>query len=292
MWFYFALLSAFLNSLGNVARRTHGSLAQPAELAWWSLLFGMPLGVGLVLINHEPFFTSYDFVVPAVVGSSISCFASCMLFKAYKYGDASAVSPLTNMLPIVLVVTSFLILGVLPGWYGLLGIFLVAAGVYYSSVSGRHKLAHPMGQLMKNKGSRSMMYWVVLVSIVVVLMSVALRSASASFLLLFMQVVEFGLLSVYLLLRPQKHRLKHGENVIRKWGWHIAAISLFSTMGVFFQFQAMNLADPNYVMAVKRLDVLMTVLLAGLFLHEKHILRRFKGSALAIVGVVVILLFG
>lgn len=215
-----------------------------------------------------------------------------MLFKAYKYGDASVVSPLTNVLPIVLVVTTFLLLGTVPGWYGLIGIFLVVAGVYYSSVSGKHKLTHPLRQLMKNKGSRSMMFWVVLVSVVIVLASVALRSASASFLLLFMQVAEFILLSIYLLARPQRHRLKHGENVLRKWGWHIAAIALFSTMGVFFQFQAMNLADPNYVMAVKRMDVLMTVLLAGLFLHEKHILRRFKGSALAVVGVVVILLFG
>lgn len=292
MWFLLALLSAFFNSLGNVARRTHGSLAQPAELAWWSLLFSLPLGVGLVLVSNEPLFSSYDFLFPVILGSAISCFASVTLFKAYKYGDASAVSPLTNILPVVLVFTSFVILGSLPGLYGLGGILLIVAGIYYSSVSGKHKLTHPLKLLMKNRGSRAMMLWVALVSIVVVLVTIGLRSASPSFLLLAMQLTEFFLLSVYLLCRPMRHRVKHGEDVLRKWGWHIAAISVFSTASVFFQFQAMNLADQNYVMAVKRMDVLFTVLLAGLFLHEKHILRRFRGSALAVIGVVIIVLFG
>lgn len=292
MWFILAILSAFFNSLGNVARRTHGSLAQPAELAWWCLLFSMPLGIGLVLISHQPLYVNTGFMVPAITGSAISCFASVLLFRAYKYGNASAVSPLTNLLPIALVITSFVILGTLPGLYGLAGIILVVGGIYYSSVSGKHKLSHPVRQLMRNKGSRSMLLWVVLVSVVVVLMSIALKSASASFLLLFMQVTEFVLLSGYLIGRPMSHRVKHGEKVLRKWGWHIAAISVFSTLSVFFQFQSMNLADASYVMSVKRLDVLMTVLLAGLFLHETHILKRFKGSLVAVVGVVIILLFG
>lgn len=292
MWFYLALLSAFLNALSNVARRTHGSLAQPAELAWWSLLFSMPLGVGLLLISNQPMWTSTNFLAPAIAASVISCFGSVTLFRAYKYGNASVVSPLTNLLPIALVISMFIILGTLPGLYGLLGIVLVVGGIYYSSVSGKHKLAHPVQQLLNNKGSRAMLLWVVLTSVVIVFISMALKSASASFLLLFVQITEFILLSAYLIGRPQSHRLKHGEDVVRKWGWHIAAISVFATLGAFFQFQAMNLADPSYVMAVKRMDVLMTVLLAGFFLHEKHILRRFKGSVVAVFGVIIILLFG
>ena len=137
-----------------------------------------------------------------------------------------------------------------------------------------------------------MMLWVIVTSIVVVFVTIALKSASPSFLLLYIQVIGWVILSVYLLCRPQRDRMKHGENVLQKWGWHIAAISLFSTSALFFQYQAMNLVDPSYVMSVKRMDVLMTVLLAGLFLHEKHILQRFRGSVIAVIGVVIILVAG
>jgi drug/metabolite transporter (DMT)-like permease len=137
-----------------------------------------------------------------------------------------------------------------------------------------------------------MLLWVILAAVSVTLVTIALRSASVAFLLPFMQLIEWLLLSIYLLCRPQTHRLKHGEHVVRKWGWHITAISIFSTLGAFFQYHAMHMADPNYVIAVKRMDVLMTVMLAGFLLHEKNILRRFKGSLVAVAGVLVILFFG
>jgi len=292
MWFLLAVLSAFFNSLGNVARRTHGSLAQPAELAWWSLLFSLPLTVGFVLISHERLYSSFDFVIPAAVASVLSCFGGVLLFRAYKYADASVICPLTNLLPIAMVPTTFIFTGQLPAPLGFVGVLLVVAGVYYSSVSGKHSLSHPLGQIMKSKGSRAMIGWVVITSVVVSLVSLSMRSASPSFLLLTMQIVSFVLMSGYLLARPQRKRLQRGEHVLKKWGRHIAAISLFSTVAVLFQYHAMSLANPTYVMSVKRLDVLMTVLMASVFLHEKHILRRIKGSLVAIIGIVIIVFLG
>jgi drug/metabolite transporter (DMT)-like permease len=290
MWFYLALLSAFFNALSNIARRTHGSLAQPAELAWWSLLLSIPLGVGLVLVSGEPLWTSTDYILPALAAGSINAYGGILMFRAYKYGDASAVSPVGNFLPVVLVVTSFFILGTRPSPLGLAGIFLVVAGVYYSSVSGKHALLHPLRQILKNRGSRAMLTWAVLMAVSTTFVKIALDSASGTYLMLFLQLFEFGLISIYLLIRPIKNRTRHGERVLKRWGWHVAAIAVFSTMSVFFQFQAMDKVDPSYVLSVKRLDVLVTVLLAGLFLKERHILRRFKGSLLAVVGAVLLLI--
>lgn len=290
MWLYLALLSAFFNALANIARRTHGSLAQPAELAWWTGLFSLPLGLGLLLTSDQPFWTSNDYIVPITAAAVLNAYSHVLLFRAYKFADASVVSPMSNLLPIALVVTSFLILGIAPSLVGLCGILLVVGGLYYSSVSGKHKLGHPLRQALKNKGSRAMLGWVLLMSVATVLTKMALDSASTEYLMLYSLAFEFTLVSIYLLLRPQKHRVKHGEKVIRKWGWHIAAIAVFATLNVFFMFKAIHMVDPSYALSVKRLDVLITILLAGVFLKEKHILQRFKGSILALVGVVIIVI--
>ena len=291
MWFYLALLSAFFGAISNIARRTHGSLARPAELSWWSLLFGMPLGIGLVLVSNKPIYTSHAFLLPAITAGVINTLASVLQFRAYRLSDASIVSPIANFLPILLVMTSFVMLGVAPNVGGLVGILFVVAGVYYSSVNGRHDLFHPIQQMFKNPGSRAMLGTVALWSITNNLEKISLRSASPAFLTVMQAGIMFTILSVYLLIRPRQRRLKHGEQVIKKWGWHIAAIAVFALLAAFFQMQAMALVNPSYVLSVKRLDVLFTVVFAGLFLHEKHILKRFKGAIIAVIGVAIIYLF-
>lgn len=291
MWFYLALLSAFFNAIANIARRTHGSLASPAELSWWTLLFGLPLGIGLILVSNRPMYTSHAFLIPTIIAGVINTLASVLQFRAYRLSDASIVSPIANFLPILLVVTSFVMLGVAPNVGGLVGILFVVAGVYYSSVNGRHDLFHPIQQMFKNPGSRAMLGTVALWSITNNLEKISLRTASPAFLTVMQAGIMFSILSVYLLARPQRRRLKRGERVIKKWGWHIVAIAVFAVLAAFFQMQAVALANPSYVLSVKRLDVLFTVVFAGVFLHEKHILKRFKGAIIAVIGVVIICLF-
>ena len=291
MWFYFAVISAFFNGLGNIARRTHGSLAQPVELSWWSLLFSMPLALGLMLASPGVYYTSNAYIIPILGSALLGSCASILQFRAYKLSDASAITPIANLLPILLVATSFIMLGVTPNLGGLVGIIIVVVGVYYSSVSGKHNLLYPLKQMFRNPGSRAMLGTVAIWSVSTNLEKIALKSASPTYLLFLMLVIMLTVMSVILLLRPTKRRLQHGDKILRRWGWHIAAISVFLTLSVYFQLQAIKLVNPSYVLTVKRLDVLFTILFAGLFLHEKHILKRFEGSLIALLGVAVIYLF-
>lgn len=155
MWFLLAVLSAFFNGLTNVARRTHGSLAEPAELAWWTMVLSLPLGLGLLLSDKQPIHLSWSFVLPSLAASGIGIYAGIQQFKAYKYGDASAISPISNLLPVVMVGISLVLLGTVPSPLGLAGILIAVAGVYYSSVSGEHSLFVPIRQLFTHRGSRA-----------------------------------------------------------------------------------------------------------------------------------------
>jgi drug/metabolite transporter (DMT)-like permease len=235
--------------------------------------------------------TSNAYILPAVLVAVLNVFATCLQFRAYKYADASLVSPIANLLPIFLMITSFFVLKTLPNVTGFVGIIFVVAGVYYTSVSGRHQLMHPLRQILKNRGSRAMLGTVMIWSISGVTEKIALRSASPAFLLVFQGLIMLVLISLYLLLQPRRKRLQRGERVMKKWGWHIVAIAVFATLSVFFQLHALALVDPSYLMTVKRLDVLFTVILAGVFLGEKHIFKRLQGSAVALIGVAIIYLY-
>lgn len=293
MWFYLALLSAFFNSLSEIARRTHGSLADPAELSWWTMVLSLPLGYGLLVTQqHEPVHLTSRFLVAVLIAGALGLYGGVQHFKAFRYGEASAVSPIANLLPVAMLGTSFFILGTVPSWWGVVGVLLAVSGVYYTSVSGKHGIWVPIKRLLTNKGSRAMLMWVATNAIAAAVTKIALGAASAAYVMFIMVVIQIIILSVFLLCRPRAQRVKRGERILRRWGWHVAAVAVFGTMAVFFQYQAMKMADVSYVLAVKRLDVLMTVLLAGLFLKEKHIMRRFKGSAIAIIGLVIVYFAG
>jgi uncharacterized membrane protein len=188
MWFYFALLSALTNAVGTVARRTHGSLARPVELAWYSQLVMVPCGLGLVAITPHPLWRDQSFILPTVASGIIYTFATVLLFVAYKYSQISVVTPLGNLLPVGLLVASFFMFGTVPPVAGVFGVLLVGSGLYYSSVSGKHTLFKPFQALWSQRGSRAMLGVVFLWTIGTNLDKISLRSVAPAF-MIFCQVV-------------------------------------------------------------------------------------------------------
>lgn len=287
MWFYFALLSALTNTVGTIARKTHGSTARPAELAWWTQLVMVPCSLALIFLNPQPLYKNYDFIAPTIASSIIYCFAAILIFVAYKYGETSVVTPLGNLLPVGLLIASYLMFGTVPPVTGIIGVLLVGFGLYYSSVSGKHNLLKPFQAIWSQKGSRAMLavvfFWVIGTN----LDKISLRSASPAFLVFAQQLIDFILLSGYLLSRHSRKRQK----VWQHWWRHITIMAVFTTLAIYFQAKAVSLlGNTSYVLAVKRLDVLLVILYSGFVIKEKHLFKRFLGSLIAMAGVITIYL--
>ena len=288
-WFYYALLSAVINAFGILARKTHGSTARPLELAWLTELFMIPFTTALVVINHDTLYSSTAFILPTVAGSDIYAFAGVLVFTAYKYGDASEISPLQTLLPLGLIVSSFIMFGTVPTVGGLLGVLLVVFGVYYTSVNAKHKLLYPFKMIWHRRGSRAMLFVIVLWSVGTNLQQVSLETASPAFVIFFGQLVTFLLLTMYLAVQ-RKHNLK---SVWRHWKWHILVIAGFTIMAIYFQAKAIQLlGNTSYVLSVKGLSILIVIPIAAKLLHEKHAMRRFAGAAIAVSGVAIIYILG
>lgn len=287
MWFYFALLSALTNAVGTLARRTHGSLGRPVELAWCSQLIMVICSLILIGLNPHNLWKNDSFILPTVASGIIYTFATILLFIAYKHSQVSVVTPLTNLVPVGLLVASFLMFGTVPPVAGIFGVLLVGAGLYYSSVSGKHTLFKPFQALWSQRGSRAMLGVVFLWTIGTNLDKISLRSASPAFMVCCQVVIGSVILTVYLATKHNRSR----ERVWSRWWLHITVMAIFTTLAIYFQARAIVLVgNTSYVLAVKRLDVLLVVLFSGLFLGERHLLKRFTGSLIAVAGVVIIYL--
>lgn len=287
-WFYYALLSAVINATGILARKTHGSTARPLELAWLTELLMIPFTTMLVVIDHDNLYTSTDFIIPNLAGSVIYAFAGVLVFTAYKYGEASEISPLQTLLPLGLIVSSYIMFGTVPSLAGLAGVLMVVFGVYYTSVNAKHKLLYPFKAIWHRRGSRAMLFVILLWSVGTNLQKISLESASPAFVIFTGQLVTFLLLTMYLAVQ----RSHKPRKVWRRWKWHIIAIAGFTILAIYFQAKAIQLlGNTSYVLAVKGLSILIVIPVAAKFLHEKHAMRRFEGSVIAVAGVAVIYIF-
>lgn len=77
----------------------------------------------------------------------------------FLYSKAIKVSPFSltilflSLTPVFLIVTSFLILGDLPDRSGLIGIFLIACGMYLLNLPyGQKEILAPLRSIVKEKG--------------------------------------------------------------------------------------------------------------------------------------------
>lgn len=241
-----------------------------------------------MLVDPTRKFTSLAWLLPASISATINCTANVMVFKAYKLSEASVISPLTNLLPVLLLGTSYLMFRTVPSPAGVVGVSLVVAGMYYASVHNKHDLFHPFRAIWREKGARYMLGVVLLWSISTNIDKIALHSVSPQMDSFFSVTLGFVFISIYAKLRLSPAQKRY--HVFRRWGWHIAAISLFSTVSVLLQLHAIQMASTSYVLALKRSDTIFTVLLGCLFLKEQSPYRRLAGATAGVAGIAIIFL--
>jgi uncharacterized membrane protein len=97
-------------------------------------------------------------------------------------------------------------------------------------------------------------------------------------------------------LQPLQEGMGGRDNPPMGWRWpDIAGAGLFIGIVITIEAVVINTAYMMqivpYVIAIKRMSILLIVLYGALVFREKEILRRLSGTALMVLGAVMILLF-
>lgn len=214
----------------------------------------------------------------------INIFITIFTYRAIQLTDLSLAVPMMSFTPVFLIFTSFLLLGELPSWLGVLGILLIFSGSYLLDLSGVNKnLLFPFLNLLKNKGQFLMLSVAFLSSISVnfdkmaVLNSDWVFSSAVVYLLL---AFSFLIISLF-----RKYEIK--KTTIENF-WKFFLISLCSVSTAILINLAYTMQIASYVISIKRLGVLFSVIFGALFFKEKNFLKRFLAVIIMLLGVVII----
>lgn len=285
MWIFLCVLSAFLFALNHIVSKEFSQRETTTEFLPLLYLFAFvillpfasylqPLGVGL-----------FSKILLFTIFGTLGTFC---LFYAYSKTDISSTSPLLNLSPVILFITSFFLLGEKASITDYAGVLLIVVGGYLISLKHLKDIFHPFTSI-------PLRYFFL------VLLTLVLWSFSAPIAKMTLQSINvysfifYSMLFGAVLWFAIEGVLKRRDFFIGvKNHWKLAVYGAFFYLGAeltFFLALSIPEVFVSLAIPIRRTSSLFIVLAGGHFFHENKIRQKALACLVMLAGVFVIALF-
>ncbi|MEW6214838.1 MAG: DMT family transporter [Nitrospirota bacterium] len=285
LWIVLSLISAF--TLATSDALTKRALAHGNEylVAWFRLLFSLPLLLLLWFFIPMPkldieFYKAFAFALP------LEIIAIVFYIKALRFSPLSLTLPFLALTPVLLIFTSYLIVGEKVSFLGIIGIIFLASGSYTLNIHEmRRGIFEPFRAITKEKGSVLMIGVALIYSITASLGKVAIEHSSPLFFVITYYIAVTTIFAPVALWmgRPELKSFVSG----RQFTGLLLPGFFYAVMAASHMI-AMSLTKVAYVISVKRTSLIIGVMYGYLFFREKNIKERLFGATLMFIGFVMI----
>jgi drug/metabolite transporter (DMT)-like permease len=254
-------------------------------VAWARLLFALPVFLASLFFIEIPQLNK-DFWLATLIALPFEIVAMILYTKALKSSPISLTMPFLALTPLFLILASYLILGEKVSVSGGIGIILIASGSYTLNIHKmRHSLFEPLKAVFSEKGSVMMIAVALIYSITSSLGKMAITNSSPVF------FGSFYFILMTILFTPIALSKNKGKLVItRKDILPLAAIGVTYSLMIIFHMLAMSLAKVAYMISVKRMSLLFSIIYGHFLFKEEKIAERTFGGILMFIGFVLIVL--
>lgn len=278
LWLVFALLAALLFAIVALLSRVIG--IDSAHPRAYSVIFGFTSGVfALFLFVVEPFSfrpVSATVIVLTIVATLCYSFGDRVVFVVSKSIEASLVTIIDKLTPVVTFVASLIFLGESFTWLKLVAVMFILLGnllIVYKSAAIKFDVPFLLAVL----------------SAVVLGIGLTIdKHISVAYALPVYAFINFFAPALYNTFLPPIGF----STVIREARvafWRIAVFAVASVLGYYFTLKAFSLADASRVVPIMSSSTLIVVLAGAIFLKERtHLGRKLIAGLCVCVGVVLI----
>jgi len=278
-----ALSAAALTGLKSVYQRVNATGTDEFMTAWASRFFGIPVILAALFYQGVPDLPPEYFLVSVPFGFIIAL-TSILIAKAYKISDASLVTPMFAISPILIIFTSFMMLGEVPDLPGIIGILVIASGAYLLQARDAEGLLDPFRKLSRDRGVQIILLVVIIYSVTANIDKLMVEMSSP----IMWPLTTYTLSSVIML--PVMMKKSSGWKHQLRTDWKpLMLLGVLGGTGIILQMAALELALVSYVISIKRLSIPITVVLSYFILGEDTDFRfRLVGSVFMAGGVILI----
>jgi len=287
LWLPLGLGAALCVALADLSvKRFFGDLS-PYSMCLVHWVGALPF---LALVGLSLTWPSLDrtFWLAVAAALPLELLAAFLYMRVLKICHLSLCIPLLAFTPVFLILTGWLLLGEALNLAGLTGIALVAGGSYFLGLgTERSPWWKPLAALAREPGARLMLGVAAIYAVTSALGKLAILHSKPAFFGVFYPMVIGGcLLAAY-----PFSRVNGVQTLTSRW---VAGFLVGAAVAgeIFCHVFGMSLAPAAYLIGVKRLNILFSVILGGLLLREGPLLPRLLAAVLMVTGVVFMAFWG
>ena len=279
LWFTLALASAFLMATNGAYMKRFFSDVSPWEMGIIPFFYATPLCATALLFVEIPaigpgFFPTLSWVLP------LTMVAIILHFRAIHMSPLSLTLPFLSFTPVFVILTGDLLLGETLSPFGTAGILLVVTGGYVLNLdSTRYGLLGPIRAIFREPGSAIML----LVAAIYAFCSVGGKLLILNSSPMFAAMVLFGLYGPLLTIVLVGTGKASFRTIIKK-----PLLGMGVGICIFVEIICHNLAismvAAAYMITIKRMAGIFSVLYGWLLFREHGIRFRLLGTMIMTVG--------
>jgi uncharacterized membrane protein len=205
------------------------------------------------------------------------------LTKALDKGDLSLVYPIMRSSPVLVLIFSIFILREEVSAMGVMGIFLVAFGVYTISMEklALSEMFRPFQAIVRDRAIQFAFLTLISVACYSLVDKVAVGRMHPVFFAYLYPWISLGLFTGYI------KRVKPIGVLKKEWAMQkgpILACGVLSIFGYFLILVAFTIERMSYIVGLRQLSIVFAVLLGGHLLQEKNKMIRIISSIIIFTG--------
>ncbi len=287
-WILFALLCAFFTATGSALSKLAMKENDEYIVGWIKIVISAPFLLGLLFFIEIPKL-DYLFWRTVMIMLPLEATAYILYMKAIKKSPLSLTIPFVALTPVFSILFGYLILGERVTSMGAMGILCVTLGAYLLNADLVHLgILEPIKAIYREPGSRYMIMVAFIYSITSAMGKFAIiRSSTLFFPAIYLPI--FALMMAPLIFGRLKLKLSR-LSFSRGQVFLYILLALTFVLGSLFHFFAISKANVAYMISVKRMSVLISVIYGKIVFKELRTGSRFIASLLMVLGVVLIVL--
>ena len=292
MWIALSLISAVgAAGTGLALKRTldrGGPLA--STVAYRGIAGVLLLAIASVGGLDHPLGADYAWATAIVLPFEVV--GTVALTLALRTGNLSLVQPLFGLLPVVVTLAGALALGERPTAAALVGVGLVAAGVYGIGVDGSRGVLAPLRAVLREPAGRWTLVAVAAWSVTTVVHKAGIAAVGPLPWAVTLALGSAAAIALVSPLLPRDLRAGPAPGDARRWAaWAAACGGLYAVQQVGLQ-SALDLAPVGYVTALSAVSIVLAVLGGMALLGEQAGRWRLGGTGLVALGAALVALYG
>ncbi len=226
------------------------------------------------------------FWIYSILGGIAGAVGNGFLVKALEKGDLSVLGPINSYKSVVGIIGGIILLGEIPNLWGILGIALIVYGSYFVLDTTAERFSWA---LLRKKEIQFRAWAMILTAIEAVFIKKIILASSTT--IAFISWCWFGALFSFLLLFLYKLDIKKEIATIgyRNLSNYLFLILYIGIMQLTTNYVLENM-EVGYALSLFQLSTIISVLLGQRYFKEQDIRKKMVGSAIMIVGSIVIIL--